>query len=228
MRIYNWNTVQNFFDILNKNHIEYVVMRNYENMHKDNFFEDGHEDIDILCENVDTFVAASKVFCKMVPEDDIHFVTFIAGTTIPIDLRHQGDQYYDNSWERDILSRRKKADNGNWYVMSDEDYYYSLVYHVILQKSEVNPQYIIKLNTMAKKLDIQADNKEEHLKKLDEYMRRQGYRYIQPEDASIPFQWKYIEDTHKNKEEKKTIEIQKIFWGGGISVIAKTGLVSIP
>lgn len=141
-------------------------------MHKEDFFVDGHEDIDILCEDVVKFLEASKVFCKMVPEDDIHFVTFIAEKMIPVDLRHQGDNYYDSTWEKDILARRKMADNGNWYVMSEEDYYYTVIYYAILQKNEVNSQYIDKLSEMAEKLGVYAGNEKKHLENLDIYMKQ--------------------------------------------------------
>lgn len=64
MRIYNWDTLQGFFNALNNNNVKYVVMRNFEEMDKDDFFVEGHEDIDILCENVIEFINASKVFLQ--------------------------------------------------------------------------------------------------------------------------------------------------------------------
>ncbi|MCM1103024.1 MAG: capsular polysaccharide synthesis protein [Clostridium sp.] len=228
MRIFQWNTVQNFFGALNENNVTYVIMRNFEDMDKEDFFVEGHEDIDILCEDTNSFIEASKVLCKMIPEDDIHFVTFIEGKAIPIDLRHEGDNYYDRSWERDILARRRMADNGNWYVMSEEDYYYTLVYHAILQKNVVNPQYIDKLNKMAEKLGVCLGSKDKHLKNLDHYMKRMGYRYVQPEDVSVPFQWKYVRCSQKRAYEKKisivkTGNIPNLIRGGVYHLSHKLG-----
>ncbi len=124
------------------------------------------------------------------------------------------------------------ADNGNWYVMSEEDYYCTLVYHAILQKREVDPQYIDKLNTMAKKSGLCAGNKETHLKNLNHYMKQRGYRYVQPDDASVPFQWKYVDRAQRRLSKKatgvvKSGKICKFIWGGGISFISKIGLVSV-
>lgn len=220
MRIHSWNTVQDFFGALNDQNMKYVVMRNFEDMDKEDFFVEGHEDIDILCEDVTGFIETSKIIRKMIPEDDIHFVTFISGKTVPVDLRHQGDNYYDCQWEKDILTRRKMADNGNWYVMSEEDYYYTLVYHAILQKKEVDPQYIEKLNTMAEKSDLCAGSKEEHLKNLNHYMEQKGYCYVRPDDASVPFQWKYVDRAQRRLSKRATgvVKSGKIrdFFGGGV------------
>ena len=228
MRIHNWNTIYDFFKALNDNSIRYVVLRNFEAMDKEDFFVDGHEDIDILCEDVSAFTEVSKVFCKMIPEDDIHFVTFIGEKMVPVDLRYQGDNYYDNAWEKDLLGRRRIADNGNWYVMTDEDYYYTLAYHSILQKNEVNPQYIDKLNKMGSKLAINTGRIEEHLKNLDEYMIQNGYQYVQPSDVSVPFQWKYIKDKQETQliKEKNGIGIhkmRKIVRGGVYCLFQKLG-----
>lgn len=113
------------------------------------------------------------------------------------------------------------ADNGNWYVMSEEDYYYTLAYHAILQKNDVNPQYIDKLNVMGKKLGVCVGNKEDHLRNLNHYMNRQGYQYVQPEDSSVPFQWKYIDHARWELEKKKINaamfdKIRKTVWRGVI------------
>lgn len=64
MRIHNWNTIYDFFKALNDNSIRYVVLRNFEAMDKEDFFVDGHEDIDILCEDVSAFTEVSKVFVR--------------------------------------------------------------------------------------------------------------------------------------------------------------------
>lgn len=187
---------------------------------------DGHEDLDILCEDTASFVQSSKLICKMIPEDDIHFATFIAEKMIPVDLRHLGDHYYDCSWEKDILERRRMADNGNWYVMSEEDYYYTLVYHAILQKSKVNPQYIDELNVMAEKLGVCSGDKEIHLKNLDHYMNRRGYRYVQPDDGSVPFQWQYINHAQGRTSEKEVDIIRKRSIRNFMGVFKKLGCYS--
>ncbi len=221
MQIYNWDSVYDLFDALNKGNVRYVVMRNFEKMNNDNFFCDGHEDIDILCEDAGQFMSVSNTICKMIPEDNIHLATFIGGKMIPIDLRHQGDNYYDELWEKDILERRIMANNGNWYIMSDEDYYYSLIYHAILQKSCINPMYINKLNKMSEGLGINSKNYQEHLKKLDDYMNKFGYQYVQPSDASVPFQWHYVNGGYKKlnadwvAHNKVSILCRKIYRGGG-------------
>ena len=216
MALKNYESVYEFFECLNREGTEYVVMRNYEEMDKENFFCEGHEDIDVLCKDVDEFVKNTDVICKMDIDDDIHFMTFIGEKPVPIDLRHQGDDYYDEKWEEDILKRREKAQNGNWYVMSQEDYYYSLVYHVILQKKTVNTVYLKKLCVMAEHLGIVAKTVEEHIEKLKKYMDKSGYDFVKPKDASVPYQEQYIGGKgEKEKSEKKNLktEIREILVG---------------
>ena len=183
---YRWNNVTDFFAALNLEHCRYVVMRNYESMHTPNFFCEKHEDIDLLVDDVEKFERTAHAYRKMWPEDDAHFVVFIDNTAVPIDVRHVGDMYYDEKWMREILDRRKMASNGNWYVMDEEDYYYSLAYHAILQKKYVSEEYISRLNSMAEGLSIDASCKENHIKRLELFLDAHQYRFTIPKDCSVP------------------------------------------
>lgn len=189
---YNWNNVFDLFEALNEAGVKYVVLRNFENMHNKDFFCNGHEDIDILCENPEVFAQIAKAIPKMWPEDIIHYMVFIDKIGVPVDVRSLGDSYYDNLWEKQMLEKRMIADNGNWYVLTKEDYYYSLVYHSILQKDLIFKDYVEKLNNMGKDLGLEAVNVKDHLKHLDVYMKMKKYQYVKPIDPSVPFQEKYI------------------------------------
>lgn len=186
-KIFSWDTVSSLFKALNDAGVKYVVLRNYEEMHKSNFFCEGHEDIDLLCEDAVKFAEVAHAIPKMWPEDTIHYVVFIGDEGVPVDVRMLGDSYYDNKWEARMLDERKLADNGNWYVMQNEDYYYSLTYHSILQKEVVSPNYIYKLNGMAEKIGLKGFTAEDHLRNLDAYMREKNYSYVKPNDNSVPF-----------------------------------------
>ncbi len=181
----NYSSVTEFFDVLNKAGILYVVLRNYENMHEKSFFTEGHEDIDLLVADVDSFIETSRAIPKMWPEDKIHLLIFIDGQAVPLDVRRVGDGYYDKPWEEIILNKRTMGENGCWYVMDDENYYYSLVYHSILQKSQLGEEYLERLNTMAKQVGVSCRMEREHLLALDDFMKRKEYEYTLPDDGSV-------------------------------------------
>ncbi len=182
---YRWRDIREFFYELNKENIRYVVMRNYEMMHLGDFFCGQHEDIDILVDDSQKFREIAHAYPKMWPEDDIHFVIFVDNECIPLDVRKVGDSYYDEKWERDILERRKLAENGNWYVMDEEDYYYSLAYHAIFQKERLSEEYLNKLNVMAQKLGVSAGCQAEHEDRIREYFHLNNYEYTIPLDKSV-------------------------------------------
>ena len=211
MEYKNYKSIEEFYVVLSHSDIKYVVLRNYENMHKDNFFVGGHEDIDILVDDVDKFVAATGVVPKMWPEDKWHFIVFIEGMGIPLDVREVGDCYYDPKWEADILERRQIADNGNWFVMSENDYYYTLAYHSILQKYQTSQEYIKRLDSMAEKLGLNVQGEKHHLKQLDVFMKTCKYKYTPPKDTSVSLM------LSKMKNKTKIVRCM-----GGVQLYCKT------
>lgn len=194
MKEAGWDSIYEVFEVLNKNNVLYVVMRNYEEMHCDNFFCEGHEDIDFLCENTSQLVKIIKAKPKMGKDDGIHYYIEIDNTKVPIDIRNVNDNYYDPLWSKNILNDRIIASNGNWYVMNTEDYYYSLIYHVIIQKEVIQPSYINKLNKMNEKNISKGFKKDwkRHFNLLVMYMRDKGYRFVEPDDESVFFQMQYM------------------------------------
>ncbi len=46
-----YNSIEEFFSALNAAGINYLVLRNYENLLKPEIYVDGHGDIDLLCDN---------------------------------------------------------------------------------------------------------------------------------------------------------------------------------
>lgn len=149
------------------------------------FLRGGHDDIDILVEDADRFIDFSDAVARTVPPDKIHRQILVEREDVLIDIRWLGDGYYDKSWESNMLAKKKVADNGSWYVMDDENYYYSLAYHAILHKECLSDEYCTRLTEMAKHLGINAHNEKEHLRKLDEWMAKHDYTYAVAEDEGI-------------------------------------------
>lgn len=180
------------FSILNKVGIEYLVMRNYENLaHAEMFLLDGHPDIDILCWDSQEIVRLLDVQTdrKDIPPfkgDGTHYSLRIADRQVSLDLRYVGDGYYCRTWQQDMLAHRVACDG--FYVMDLRDYFYSLAYHALLQKRSFSDEYRKRLRSMADELGIACEGSDSQafLSVLQGYMRERGYRFEYASDCTVP------------------------------------------
>lgn len=177
-----WRSLKEMFAALNDSDIEYLVLRNYEVLDDSEFLTD-HPDIDLLCNDREKLIQLLGAFPRETERDRIHRAISVDGHTVPVDLRYAGDGYYDPKWEEDMLKSRVMY-NDLCYVMSKENCYYSLLYHALIQKREIAPDYRIRLGALRKELDIKEDA---DIKTLETYMKDKGYRYTYPEFAGAIF-----------------------------------------
>lgn len=182
-----WENLKSLFDKLNQE-CTYLVLRNYENMDREDLFCANHEDIDVLCDDYEQFIRVAGAKRLYGPEDNIHLSVNVNGTIVPIDLRCVGDNYYDKQWEKDMLATRQIVDtkSGSWYVMSAEHYYYSLVYHAYIQKKKLSDDYPVKLQILAEAIEKGSSTKEQHIRNLIEFLETNHYTCPYPEDISVP------------------------------------------
>lgn len=181
---------------------EYVVLRNYEEFDDLNFLS-SHPDIDFLCANRKELVERLALRPRRKREDGIHYYTKIGEKKVAIDLRCVGDGYLDTTWEQHIIENRKIREN--YYVMDLEDYYYSLLYHVTIQKDKVAEDYVNRLGDMAAQLETTFDpDRKEQI--LDAYMEEKGYRYTYPEYPGTIF---HISKVNPDLVEKSRIKMTK-------------------
>ena len=169
-----FESIDVFFQKLNEIG-KYVILRNFEGF-PESIMVEQHPDIDILCENASVFVNLLDLQNRGNYKDNIHFCVIINEKTVDLDLRQYGDGYYDESWEHHILEYRTQY-NGIW-VPSDEDYFYTLMYHVLIQKKQVAHEYKIRLTELASRLGILLSLEDCTL--LNEFMRRNQYKYTYP------------------------------------------------
>ena len=132
-----YNSIEEFFSALNAAGINYLVLRNYENLLEPELYVGGHGDIDLLCDDAQSIARLVEAQPKApkstrLLDDGIHYLIFVDGTPVQLDLRQVGDGYYCTKWEKDLLERKVKYDC--FYVMNPVDYFYTLAYHAILQK----------------------------------------------------------------------------------------------
>lgn len=194
----HFSRIEAFFEALNQAGLKYLVLRNYENLLEPEMYLNGHGDIDILCEDSD--LLATTVGAKPCPpkssakqDDKIHYMIFVNNQSVSLDLRQVGDGYYCEKWERDLLDRRVKKDC--FYVMNEEDYFYTLIYHAILQKQVFSEEYRSRLIEMSAKLGLSVDvyNEQGFISLLEDYMREKGYLFSYSTDCMVPNRFNLVD-----------------------------------
>lgn len=159
-------------------------MRNFECFMDGQVFVNGHEDIDLLCDN------PQKV-CKVLdtkrrflfPTVNSYYIQYNTGT-VQVDIRFIGDGYYDTEWQSDML-KQKICIASNIYVMDCQNYFYSLIYHAILHKRSLSDEYFKKLVDMSYKLGLNCSSKEDLLKILFNFMKARKYFVTTTRDPGI-------------------------------------------
>lgn len=179
-----FDSLESLFYTLN-HAIDYCVLRNFECL-PDQFFEQGHEDIDLLVENLSQMIQLTSAKPISGERGRVDYSIRVKGKNVPFDFRHVGDNYYDMAWERHILNNKKQQ--RGLYIPGDEDLYYSLLYHAYIQKHQVKPDYYSKLEGYGSAIgvpfspDVQAT-----ILQLDTFMKDRGYEYIVPKDKTVVY-----------------------------------------
>lgn len=161
----------------------YLIMRNWEGFYDDILIE-GHNDIDVLCANTksrDMIVAAFTA--KDIAGNGFHYSFIYKGMDVTLDTRIVGDGYYDINWQKEMVANRVNNPLG-FYVMTDEDYFYSLAYHAIYQKKDgLSDEYQKRLGEM--KPECKDYQQEDFIRILHEYMLEHRYCYTHTVDDSV-------------------------------------------
>jgi len=183
-----WSNIGQLFYVLNST-ICYVVLRNFECL-PDEYHIEGHGDIDLLVADYDE--ARRLMNARPVRRQRYRVLNevSIAEQKVLFDLRYVGDNYYDKCWERDVLKGRTLSPRG-FYRPNDKDYFYTLLYHALLQKPTVSDDYRERLTRMARHLGIDGIDKSA----LDNYMKQMWYEYVIPIDRSVYWKPRVDRDT---------------------------------
>jgi hypothetical protein len=189
-----WESIGQLFEAMNES-LEYCVLRNTEDVTVD-FSPVIHGDIDIIVRDQQAAVQlmhAQKVHKKSYR---VYYEVPVAGGVVPFDIRFVGDNYYCKKWESDVLDTRVLVERGGmkYYMMSPEQQYYTLLYHVYLQKQSVAKDYPGKLVEYAKHAGIEYKNEVELvLHQLGDYMKTNMYKYEFPHDLDVEINWKNLQ-----------------------------------
>ena len=208
-----WNSFEELFDILNYS-VKYVILRNFENL--DEQLTSKHPDVDLLVEN--RKLAADILNAKPTTKKSFRtqYVVKVKGRDINFDLRYLGDNYYDLKFQQDILNNRKKYKY--FYVPDDELLLYSLIYHALIHKTFISPDYINVFEKLFQKLNINYDRsifvETNLLDFLIDFMYKKGYSFVEPYDLTVGFNTRlinqriFIEKSLKRKLFEKYIDLR--------------------
>lgn len=174
-----WSNPKEVFKLLNAT-VNYVVLRNFENF-PDDLISSDHVDVDLLTD--EKFQMPFILNMEKENDENIGYkpVIKINNKKIKFDIKHIEDGYYDKKWSKNILKNKVMIDKG-FFVPSDEDYFYSLLYHMLIHKNKIRKDYCDRLfniipNTLKHEF-TRADF--DDFKKLDgilnQFMKKHGYR----------------------------------------------------
>lgn len=192
--IKEWKSIAELFEAMNKS-LEYCVLRNTEDVTID-FSPEIHGDIDIIVRDQKAAVQlmrAQKVHKKAYR---VYYEVPVVRGVVPFDIRFVGDNYYCEKWESDVLDSRVLVERGGmkYYMMSPEQQYYTLLYHVYLQKQSVAKDYPGKLAEYAKRAGVEYENVVELiLHQLGDYMKTNQYTYEFPHDLEVGINWNNLQ-----------------------------------
>ena len=186
----NWESMVQFFSTITKV-CNYVILRNHEFLPYD-FFEND-KDIDLLCDDLLIFAIVGN--CTKRSKGISGFQTTIENQLVPIDIRFVGDDYYDISWEKEML-KNSKIFNNVVKILSNDDLFFSLLYHALLQKKEIKDKYIQFFTEEIKYREIKFKNnysrREQFIIILKQYMDSKHYYIVNPRDESVRINKNYI------------------------------------
>lgn len=209
-----WNSFSELFTVLRYSS-KYLVLRNFEFLPFDFFAND--KDVDILCENVIDFISASNAKILSLTDGGAKLSIKVENKEVPFDIRFVGDNYYNPSWARDMLEQRVKTID-NIYVPRIDDYFFSLLYHSVLQKPEIKPTYINRFKILSKQLDFDFfDNNKVGDKRylaslIEGFLIFKNYSYTKPKDSEVYINYsvlKYISKDLGGTNSRKILNFAK-------------------
>lgn len=201
-----WKTVEEMFYVLN-NCTNYAILRNYESLPNE-IYENEHNDIDLICENMEDTAYILNALPVFEEDYRVHYKTNVENKITYFDLRHIGDKYYYEQIEKDILNEKVYNEKG-FYTLSKENYFYTLLYHALIQKTNFKEDYKEKLMKM-KIADVNMEtSNEEYSKILKRWMIKKEYIIEEPIDKSVFFNISNVESFKPLVYKEKVIEIKR-------------------
>jgi hypothetical protein len=184
-----WNSIYKLFFVLNES-LPYVILRNFEHIDRE-IVSAEHCDIDLLVSDFHqarSVIGARKVFGE---KHRVHTAAKVGGREIFFDLRFVGDNYLPRAWQLLILKNRILYKD-NFFIPADEDYFYSLLYHALINKNRIADNYTVVLTRLGRQLKLNweriATNDKPYLMALlEHFLDRCGESIVEPLDLSVGY-----------------------------------------
>ena len=134
-----WQSLKQLFYVLNST-VEYVMLRG-KNEVANNYFPDEHRDVDLFLTRSNhssaVFIINGVSACST---ERPHELITINGEDYYIDMWPMENYYFDWGWSLRILQNRK-LENG-LYVLDENNEFYTLLYHCLVFKGKIAPDYL--------------------------------------------------------------------------------------
>lgn len=210
-----WKSLEEFFYVLNST-VKYCVLRNYEIL-PGQFNSDLHGDIDILTDNYSDMVYITNAVPVFKKKYRVHHKVKINNEDVLFDFRFVGDNYYCYEFEENILNNRIINDK-NIYIPTKENSFYSLVYHCLIHKREIAKDYYAKVKSLYDAIGLCKEyNIDEYKYPFDlyyeiliNYMFNHNYQFTKPQDLSVYFNTKSINNKKIIKWLTSTYDLKNV------------------
>lgn len=160
--------ITQFFGFMNDVDFPYVVLRNFEGLPQ-SITIGGHTDLDLLVYDIEHWKELFPDAVQVHKSPRVQFMIPMGETNVYIDVRHVGDDYYPEEFERAIIDSREWNSKGFW-TPNPIHFRVALAYHVVHHKNE---------NTYQKWLgDVTVQDLLNSLKKSD-------IGWVEPKDRSV-------------------------------------------
>lgn len=197
----HWSSLEELWTALNAAKVEYALLRNFENGDSSLLSKDAHPDIDILLPALEPACCVMTLYggadkkrkgldsCTVNPHSQGQHI-HVGKQLVKMDIRLVGDGYYDQRWAADMLTRRVQArvPNSSAWAVEPTDHLLSMIYHVLVHKDSVAPDYPPRICALARDLgfSIQDCVSPSSLAAfLEEWMGTRSYIVVRPKDPSV-------------------------------------------
>lgn len=133
-------TLKDFFAEMLRNKIRYVVIRNWQDA-EDESLLGPDSDLDILVQD-DDLPLFNYAIRPITPNAAMHItlrLVRISDSYLKLDVRSPHDNYFPPQLAQKMIENRKKLKS--FFIPSDQDYFWSLLYHCTFQKPHLKEKY---------------------------------------------------------------------------------------